>query len=83
MKIIYYHPMPRVDILSKRKNARFDFFRGNKKTLGYAYFLKIENLVLKSRSEFNGFAVTGASSFGVLEYWSIGVMAKAKARISK
>jgi hypothetical protein len=48
--------MPHVDILSKRKNARFDFFRGNKKTLGYAYFLNIENLVLKSRPEFNGFA---------------------------
>ena len=33
--------MPRVDILSKRKNARFDFFRGNKKTLRYAYLLKL------------------------------------------
>ena len=39
---------------------------------------KIENLVLGARSEFNGFASTGASSLGVLEYWSIGVLAKRK-----
>jgi hypothetical protein len=32
----------------------------------------IENLVLGARSEFNGFAGTGANSFGVLEYWSVG-----------
>ena len=38
----------------------------------------IENLVLRARSEFNGFAGTGASSLGVLEYWSIGVLAKRK-----
>ena len=31
-------------------------------------------------AEINGFAVTGASSFGVLEYWSIGVLAKMKGR---
>jgi hypothetical protein len=29
----------------------------------------VENLVLRARSEFNGFAGTGASCFGVLEYW--------------
>jgi hypothetical protein len=34
--------------------------------------LKIEDLVLEARSEFNGFADTAASSFGVLEYWSVG-----------
>jgi hypothetical protein len=38
----------------------------------------IENLVLRARSEFNGYAGTGASSLGVLEYWSIGVLAKRK-----
>jgi hypothetical protein len=32
-------------------------------------------------SEFNGSAGTGESSFGVLEYWSIGVLEKMKARI--
>ena len=35
-------------------------------------FIHIENLVLRARSEFNGFADTGASFFGVLEYWSAG-----------
>ncbi len=34
----------------------------------------IENLVLGARSEYNGFAGTGASSLGVLEYWSIGIL---------
>jgi hypothetical protein len=32
----------------------------------------IENLVLRARSEFNGFAVTGASSLGVLEHINCG-----------
>jgi hypothetical protein len=32
-------------------------------------------------SEFNGFAGIGANTFGVLEYWSTGVLAKTKARI--
>ena len=41
----------------------------------------IENLVLRARSEFNGFAGAGANHFGVLEFWSIGVLAKTKARI--
>jgi hypothetical protein len=41
------------------------------------YFFNIENLVLRARSEFNGFAGTGANSFGVMEYWSIGVLGKA------
>jgi hypothetical protein len=41
----------------------------------------IENLVLRARSEFNGFAGAGANRFGVLEFWSIGVLAKTKARI--
>jgi hypothetical protein len=39
---------------------------------------KIENLVLGARSEYNGFAGTGASSLGVLDYWSIRVLAKRK-----
>ena len=39
----------------------------------YSLFLfNLENLVLGARSEFNGFAGPGASSFGVLEYWSVG-----------
>jgi hypothetical protein len=38
----------------------------------------IESLVLGASSEFDGFAGTGASSFGVLEYWGIGVLAKMK-----
>jgi hypothetical protein len=41
----------------------------------------IENLVHRDRSEFNGFAGAGANRFGVLEYWSIGVLARTKARI--
>jgi hypothetical protein len=41
----------------------------------------IENPVLKARSEFNGFASTSANSFGVMEYWSVGVLAKMKTRI--
>jgi hypothetical protein len=41
----------------------------------------IENLVLRARSEFNGFADAGANHFKVLEFWSIGVLAKTKARI--
>jgi hypothetical protein len=35
----------------------------------------IANLVLRARSEFNGFAGAGANRFGVLEfleYWSVG-----------
>jgi hypothetical protein len=32
----------------------------------------IENLVLRARSEFNGFAGAGANRFGVLEFWSVG-----------
>jgi hypothetical protein len=47
---------------------------------GQALF-NIENLVLGKRPKFNGLAGTGASSFGVLEYWSTGVLAKMKARI--
>ena len=35
------------------------------------YFLfNIENLVLRARQEFNGFAGIDANRFGVLEYWS-------------
>ncbi|MGD8695314.1 MAG: hypothetical protein PVI74_15795, partial [Syntrophobacterales bacterium] len=45
------------------------------------YLFNIENLVLKARSECNGLADTGARSFGVLEYWSTGVLAKTKAGI--
>jgi hypothetical protein len=45
------------------------------------HLFNIENLVLGARSEFNGFAGTGESSLGVLEYWSTGVLAKMKARI--
>jgi hypothetical protein len=41
----------------------------------------IENLVLSAKKGLNGFVGTGASSFGVLEYWSIGVLEKMKARI--
>jgi hypothetical protein len=43
--------------------------------------LNIENLVLRARSEYNGFAETGASSLGVLESWSTGVLAKLKAQM--
>ena len=42
--------------------------------LFFVRLFNIENLVLGARSEFNGFARTGASSFGVLEYWSTGVL---------
>jgi len=35
-------------------------------------WFNIENLVLGTKSEFNCFTRTGASSFGVLEYWSVG-----------
>jgi hypothetical protein len=45
------------------------------------YLFYIENLVLGARSEYNGSAGTGANTFGVLEYWSTGVLAKMKARI--
>jgi hypothetical protein len=45
------------------------------------YLFNIENLVLRARSEFNGFVGAGANRFGVLEFWSIGVLAKTKARI--
>jgi hypothetical protein len=38
----------------------------------------IESLVLGASSEFDGFAGTGASSFGVLEYWGIEVLATMK-----
>ena len=34
----------------------------------------IENLVLRARSEYISFAGTGASFFGVLEYWSTGAL---------
>jgi hypothetical protein len=33
---------------------------------------KIANLVFRVMLEFHGFAGTGASSLGVLEYWSVG-----------
>ncbi len=49
--------------------------------LGPDSLLKIENLVLGARSEFSGFADSGAELFwsiGVLEYWSV---AKTKALI--
>ena len=42
----------------------------------YSYLFNIENLFLRARSAFNGFAGTSASSFGVLEYWSVGVLAE-------
>jgi hypothetical protein len=45
----------------------------------------IENLVLWARLELNGFAGKDCELFwiaGVLENWSVGVLAKAKARIS-
>jgi hypothetical protein len=41
----------------------------------------IKNLVLGAKSEYNGFAGAGENSFGVLEYWNTGVLAKMKARI--
>ena len=43
------------------------------------FLFKKENPTLETRLEFNGVAGTGASSFGVLEYWSIGVLEKMKA----
>ena len=47
--------------------------------------LNIEKLVLRVRAEFNGFAGKDCELFwstGALEHWSIGLLAKAKARIS-
>jgi hypothetical protein len=44
-------------------------------------FFNTENLVLGARSEYNGSAGTGANFFGVLVYWSTGVLEKMKARI--
>ena len=38
----------------------------------------IQNLVFRARSELNGFAGKIASSIGVLEHWSIGVLQKRK-----
>jgi hypothetical protein len=35
---------------------------------GGFFLFRIENAILGARSEFNGFADTGASSFGVLKY---------------
>jgi hypothetical protein len=40
------------------------------------FLFNIENLVLGARSEFNGFAGTGANHFGVLECWLVGVLEK-------
>ena len=44
-------------------------------------FCNIAILVVAARSEFDDFAGTGASCIGVLEYRSIGVLTKTKARI--
>ena len=51
----------------------------HKTNLGAHILFKIENLVLRARSEFSGFAGKDCELF--LEYWSIGVLEKAKARI--
>jgi hypothetical protein len=38
------------------------------------HLFNIENLVLGAKSEYNGFAGTGESFFGVLQYWSTVVL---------
>ena len=42
-------------------------------------YIVIENVTLWAKPNFNGFESSGRNCFGVLEYWSIGVLEKAKA----
>ena len=71
------------NILIYLDNFRARTWRTDSLTVGThgSALLNIENLVLRARSEFNGFAGAGANHFGVLEFWSIGVLIKMKARI--
>ena len=55
-------------------------FMFEKHRLTTQHLFNIENPALRG-SEYNGFAGTGASFFGVLEYWSTGVLVIRKARI--